>query len=40
VCFGTLKEVDIREVWKHKQDGFSAWLVMDGNIEHLNEVKG
>jgi hypothetical protein len=24
--FGTLKEVDIRELWKHEQYDFSAWL--------------
>ena len=25
--FGTLKEVDIRELWKHEQYDFSVWLV-------------
>lgn len=30
--FGTLKEVDIRELWKHEQYDFSAWLAEEGNI--------
>ena len=25
--FGTLKEVNIRELWKHEQYDFLAWLV-------------
>lgn len=33
--FGTLKEVDIRELWKHEQYDFSAWLAekMEVSIE-------
>lgn len=30
--FGTLKEVDIRELWKHEQYDFSTWLAEEGNI--------
>ncbi len=30
--FGTLKEVDIRELWKHEQYDFSAWLAEEENI--------
>ncbi len=38
--FGTLKEVDIRELWKHEQYDFSAWLAEDDNICYLNDVLG
>lgn len=38
--FGTLKEVDIRELWKHEQYDFSAWLAEEDNIEYLNEILG
>lgn len=37
---GQLKEVDIRELWKHEQYDFSKWLSSDANIEYLNEVLG
>ena len=30
---GKLKEVDIRELWKHEQYGFSEWLSKKENIE-------
>lgn len=36
--FGTLKEVDIRELWKHEQYDFSAWLA-EKNIGSLNEIE-
>lgn len=38
--FGTLKEVDIRELWKHEQYDFSAWLAEEDNIEYLNDILG
>lgn len=37
---GKLKEVDIRDLWKHEQYDFSAWLAEKENIESLNEVLG
>ena len=38
--FGTLKEVDIRELWKHEQYDFSAWLAEEENIGYLNDILG
>ena len=35
-----LKEVDIRELWKHEQYDFSEWLSKKENIENLNEILG
>ena len=37
---GKLKEVDIRELWKHEQYDFSNWLAMEENIEYLNDILG
>lgn len=37
---GKLKEVDIRELWKHEQYDFSEWLSKKENIEILNEILG
>lgn len=37
---GTLKEVDIRELWKHEQYDFSNWLAKEENITYLNEILG
>ena len=37
---GILKEVDIRELWKHEQYDFSAWLAEEDNIVYLNNVLG
>lgn len=37
---GKLKEVDIRELWKHEQYDFSEWLSKKDNIENLNEILG
>lgn len=38
--FGTLKEVDVRTLWKHEQYDFSNWLAKDENIELLNDIVG
>lgn len=38
--FGKLKEVNIRELWKHEQYDFSEWLSKDENIEMLSEEVG
>ena len=35
--FGKLKEVDVRELWKHEQYNFSEWLAKEENIEMLGE---
>lgn len=35
---GMLKEVDIRNLWKHEQYDFSNWLA--GNILYLNDILG
>ena len=37
---GKLKEVDIRELWKHEQYDFSEWLSKKDNIENLNDILG
>lgn len=38
--FGKLREVDVRELWKHEQYDFSNWLAEDENIEMINEIIG
>ncbi len=40
MSIGKLKEVDIRELWKHEQYDFSEWLSKKDNIENLNEILG
>lgn len=37
---GKLKEVNIRDVWKHEQYGFSAWLAKEDNLKELGDVLG
>ena len=37
---GKLKEVDIRDVWKHEQYGFSSWLAHEENIVELGDILG
>lgn len=37
---GKLKEVDIRELWKHEQYDFSEWLSKEENIEMLGDEVG
>lgn len=37
---GKLEEVNIRELWKHEQYGFSEWLSKKENIENLNDILG
>ena len=36
--FGILKEIDVRELWKHEQHDFSNWLAREKNIELLNDA--
>lgn len=37
---GKLKEVEIRDLWKHEQYDFSTWLSENINIEMLNDILG
>ena len=37
---GKLKEVEIRDLWKHEQYDFSTWLLENTNIEMLNDILG
>lgn len=37
---GKLKEVDVRELWRHEQYDFSKWLSKKENIEYLDEILG
>lgn len=37
---GKLKEVDIRNLWKHEQYDFSEWLSMSENIKLLDDILG
>lgn len=37
---GKLKEVEVRELWKHEQYDFSEWLAKEENIEYLNDILG
>ena len=34
-AIGKLKEVDVRELWKHEQYDFSNWLAKGENLEYL-----
>ena len=38
MTIGKLEPVDLRELWKHEERGFSAWL--EGNLETLSESIG
>lgn len=37
---GHLKEVNVRDLWKHEQYDFSKWLSKPSNIEYLNDILG
>lgn len=37
---GKLREVNIRDLWKHEQYDFSNWLSQSENISALNEILG
>lgn len=37
---GKLKEVDVRELWRHEQYDFSNWLAREENLEYLNDIIG
>lgn len=40
IKLGVLKEVDVRELWKHEQYDFSEWLSKEDNIKLLDEEVG
>ena len=37
---GKLKEVDVRNLWRHEQYDFSSWLAKENNIQYLNDILG
>jgi hypothetical protein len=37
---GRLKQVEVREVWKHEAHDFSSWLVKPENLEQLSDQLG
>ena len=37
---GKLKEIDVRNLWKHEQRDFSVWLAKENNLEYLNDILG
>ena len=38
--FGNLKEIDVRNLWKHEQYDFSNWLAKEDNIRLLGDIIG
>lgn len=40
ISLGKLKEVNIRDVWKHEQYDFSKWLSSPENIQELSDTIG
>lgn len=38
--FGFLKEVNVRDLWKHEQYDFSNWLAKKENIDYLGDILG
>ena len=40
ISLGKLKEVNIRELWKHEQYDFSKWLSLPENIQELGDTIG
>lgn len=38
--FGHLVNIDVRELWKHEQYDFSAWLAKPENIDYLSDELG
>lgn len=37
---GTLKEVNVRELWEHEQYDFSNWLAREKNIKLIDDEIG
>lgn len=35
---GKLKEVNVRDIWKHEQFDFSKWLAIPENIRELGDI--
>lgn len=40
MSIGKLKEVELRDLWKHEQYDFSEWLAREDNISILNDILG
>lgn len=40
MSIGKLKEIDVRELWKHEQYDFSEWLSKQSNISYLDDILG
>lgn len=40
MAIGKLREISLRDLWKHEQYHFSSWLSQEENIEELNKVLG
>ena len=40
MSLGRIKEVDLRDVWKHEQYDFSSWLAQDENLLLLSDTLG
>ena len=37
---GKLEKVDLRDLWKHEERDFSAWLAQEENLAMLSDVIG
>ena len=37
---GKLKEIKLRDIWKHEQYNFSKWLAKEENISELGDTLG
>ncbi|MCR4874730.1 MAG: DUF4268 domain-containing protein [Clostridia bacterium] len=40
MAIGKLKEVELRDIWKHEEYDFSKWLAKEENISDLGEILG
>lgn len=40
MAIGKLKEVKLRDIWKHEEYDFSRWLAKEENICNLDEILG
>jgi len=40
MAIGKLKEVDLRDIWKHEEYDFSKWLAKEENISEIGEILG
>ncbi|MBE5763683.1 MAG: DUF4268 domain-containing protein [Clostridiales bacterium] len=40
MAIGKLKEVELRDIWRHEEYDFSKWLAKEENISELGEILG